>query len=216
MHKKICPRGDNTAQSLTFTLPVAGIEQEVPLRAKRTLDAYAQSEVIICYSDHLGTDRLLPTAKQIYGYDEDDEEIRDVLDAMVEGRDTFQYARVTSRVEPSVMRLNPGEAAFNIEKYGEVIRILLRDGIITDTGKEVQIGRYSVRFPICRIHAQQTETDEDLEKRREQQLETLEYLSQQGFTQISLEAEVLSGLDHLNSDLVAIVVTPFVWFESLM
>jgi len=55
MHKKICPRGeDSTVQSLTFTLPVAGIEEEVPLRAKRTLDAYAQSEVIICYSDHLG------------------------------------------------------------------------------------------------------------------------------------------------------------------
>jgi len=80
-----------------------------------------------------------------------------------------------------------------------VIRVLLRDGIITDTGKEVQIGRYSVRFPICRIHAQQTETDEDLEKRRD--------LSQQGFTQISLRRRCSAGL---------IASSPFVWFETLM
>jgi hypothetical protein len=36
-------------------------------------------------------------------------------------------------------------------------QLLLKHGIITETKKRVQIGLYREKFPICRIHAPQTE-----------------------------------------------------------
>ncbi|KAL7447111.1 hypothetical protein ACHAXM_011126, partial [Skeletonema potamos] len=77
--------------------------------------------------------------------------------AMWMGEGNYPYeAHVTTPVDPNVMKLKPEEACFNTEKYGDAVKALLQHGIITDTGKRIQIGYYREKFPICRIHAPQT------------------------------------------------------------
>ena len=70
---------------------------------------------------------------------------------------------VTSPVPPEIMKLKPGEAAFNTEKHADAANALLSHGIITDTGKTVQLG-YHPKFPICMIHAPQTDNAKDIEE----------------------------------------------------
>ncbi|KAL9190872.1 hypothetical protein ACHAXT_000578 [Thalassiosira profunda] len=155
MHQKICPRGSKVAQPLTFVLPSPdeGLP-EVPVRAVRRMDGYCGSGVTLMYSDHLGVERLVPFALRVYTDDED--EALETARWMADGNAAYEQ-HVTSPVNPEVMKLKPHEAAFNISKYPEAYQGLLSRGIITDTGKRVQIGLYPEKFPICRIHAPQTE-----------------------------------------------------------
>lgn len=85
---------------------------------------------------------------------------------------------VTAPVDPNIMKLKPEEACFNTNKYPDAVNALLKFGIITDTGKRVQIGYYPEKFPICRIHAPQTD---DPERIRRQQKEQEEVLAKMGF-----------------------------------
>lgn len=82
---------------------------------------------------------------------------------MGEGNAAYANA-VTSPVSPEIMKLEPGEAAFNTEKYADAVKALLSNGIITDTGKQVKLGYYP-KFPICRIHAPQTDNAKDVKER---------------------------------------------------
>lgn len=160
MHKKICPRGNGVAQPLTFIMPpLANGFPEAPVRAVRKMDGYGNSGVMLVWSGHLGVERLIRHARELYCNDKDDEnEVRDVVKAMIEGDPSFLYEpHVTSPVSPEVMKLKPGEACFNTEKYPEAVRALLENGIITDTGKRVKVGLYKEKFPVCRVHAPQTD-----------------------------------------------------------
>ena len=180
MHKKICPRGNAVAQSLTFALPAPeeGFP-EVPVRAVRRMDGYGQSGMTLLFSDHLGIEKLMPYAARQFPCDCDDEdETRDTAKWMGGGNAAYE-PHVTSPVSPDIMMLKPGEAAFNTEKYPDAVRALLSNGIITDTNKKVQIGLYPEQFPICRIHAPQTDKQEEVQK---QMKENEEMLTKMGFT----------------------------------
>ncbi|KAL7553059.1 hypothetical protein ACHAWF_016313 [Thalassiosira exigua] len=169
LHKKICPRprGGSAAQPLTFLMPPVNGQPEVPLRAVHRMDGHGNSGVLLCFSDHLGTDKLVPFADQVYGYwDSEEDERRDLLDAMVGGDDSYQYEIVTTPVDPTIMKLKPGEAAFNNDKCPDSVNALTSKGIITDTGKRVNIGYYR-DLPICRIHAPQTDKRDPDTARRE-------------------------------------------------
>lgn len=78
---------------------------------------------------------------------------------------------VTSPVSPDIVNLKPAEACFNTNKYPDAVKALLSNGIITDTGKKVQIGYYPEKFPICRIHAPQTDKLKDIQRARKEQEE---------------------------------------------
>ena len=189
MHKKICPRGEGAvAQPLTFTVPgpknidwftrehpeyKTGLP-EVPVRAVRRLDGFGNSGVTLLYSDHLGIERLVPYALMQWP----DGNARKTAMMMGKGNHAYENA-VTSPVPPDVMKLKPGEAAFNTAKYPDAVRALLSNGIITDTGKKVQLGHYPEKFPICRVHAPQTENAEENERERKQREEAL---ASMGFT----------------------------------
>ena len=156
IHKKICPVGGNSALRLTFEMshhpdhPWADFP-DAPVRAVRRMDGYGGSGMTLLFSDHLGVQPLLPYAEFLFCCD-DEEEIREKAEWMGEGNYSYE-AHVTTPVDPNIMKLKPEEACFNTEKYGDAVKALLRHGIITDTGKKVQIGFYPVKFPICRIHA---------------------------------------------------------------
>lgn len=178
MHKKICPRGDGIAQPLTLVVPVPPIEdlpREVPVRAVHRMDGYGQSGMSLVYSDHLGIDKLLPFAEWQLPSDYEDDS-RGTAEWM--GKGNFAYEQhVTSPVKPDIMKLKPAEACFNTEKYGDAVKALLSSGIITDTGKRVQIGYYPEKFPICRIHAPQTDNREKVLKQMKEREEMLEKMS---------------------------------------
>lgn len=74
MHKKMCPRGGATAQSLIFVLPAPeeGLP-EVPVRAVRRMDGHCGSGMTLMYSGHLGIERLIPYAERKYSCDDEDE-----------------------------------------------------------------------------------------------------------------------------------------------
>ena len=206
LHRKICPCGDGAvAQSLTFTLAAPDPENldwfirdypeyknglaDVPVRAVRRLDGYGNSGVTLLYSNHLGVDRLVPYAKMQFPSDCEDEEgnsdeekAREMARWMGEGNAAYENA-VTSPVPPELMKLKPGEAAFNTEKYTDAVKALLSNGIVTDSGKTVQIGYYPEQFPICRIHAPQTDNAEENERERRQNEEAL---ASMGFTTMRL------------------------------
>ena len=172
MHKKICPRGKSSAQPLTFVLPppgfppnpnIPGMENlpEIPVRAVRRMDGIGGSGLMLMYSDHLGYKKLIPFARAFYSCDTREEAIETAKYLPNEA-----YCCVTSPVEPETMKLKPEEACFNTEKYPSVVKALLSSGIITDTGKRVQLGYYP-EMPICRIHALQTDNREAVMEQRE-------------------------------------------------
>ena len=168
MHKKICPRGNNAAQPLTFVLHPENLP-EVPVRAVRRCDGYGNSGVQIMYSNHLGLDALVHVAMFQYSC-ESRAEARDCARNMHEE----MYApAVTSPVAPDLMKLKPGEACFNIRKHRDVYDEIISNGIISDTGKRVQIGYYPERFPICRIHAPQHDNVDEAKARMKAQKEIL-------------------------------------------
>jgi hypothetical protein len=159
-------------ERLTFTLPDPVEDLPgVPVRAVHCLDGHGNSGLTLLYSNHLGVERLVPLAKgmmQQIGLPSDcQDEDGDSDDAtwpcerkalemarwMGAGHDAYVNA-VTSPVPPEIMKLKPGEAAFNTEMHADAVNALLDHGIITDTGKTVQLGYY--KFPICMIHAPQT------------------------------------------------------------
>eukprot|EP00581_Thalassiosira_minuscula_P005685 CAMPEP_0183740844 /NCGR_PEP_ID=MMETSP0737-20130205/60654_1 /TAXON_ID=385413 /ORGANISM="Thalassiosira miniscula, Strain CCMP1093" /LENGTH=156 /DNA_ID=CAMNT_0025975999 /DNA_START=138 /DNA_END=608 /DNA_ORIENTATION=+ len=140
---------------------------DIPVRAVRRMDGYGGSGVTLMFSDHLGMERLIPHAKMRYACDYEFEAL-ECARAMLEEP---AEAHVTSPVDPDVMRLKPAEAAFNTEKYPEAFQALLENGIITDTGKRVQIGLYPNKFPICRIYAPQMDNAEDNRRARDAQME---------------------------------------------
>eukprot|EP00986_Skeletonema_menzelii_P014692 scaffold10026_cov187-Skeletonema_menzelii.AAC.2 len=188
MHKKMCPVGDNSAQKLTFEMshppghPFADLP-DAPVQAVRRMDGYGGSGMTILFSDHLGIEPLLPYADELFSYCCDDEQDkREKAIWMSEGNYPYE-AHVTTPVDPNVMKLKPEEACFNTEKYGDVVNALLQHGIIEDTGKKVQIGYYSVKFPICRIHAPQTDNIDEI---RKQHKEREEMLARMGFETMHL------------------------------
>ena len=181
------PSGEGTiAEPLTFTLP-APTENvvdwfirkfpeykndlpEVPVRAVHRFDGHCNSGLTLLYSNHLGVERLVPYAKMIFPADckdkdgnNDEGKAREMAWWMGEGNFAYENA-VTSPVPPEIMKLEPGEAAFNTEKHADAVNALLSHGIITDTGKTVKLGYYP-KFPICRIYAPQTDNAEDVKKR---------------------------------------------------
>jgi len=191
MHKQICPRGDSAAQPLTFLMPAVDGQPEVPLRIVHRMDGLGNSGVVICYSDHLGQDRLIPYADLVYGYwDNEEDERRDLLNAMTEETDMYQYDIVTTPVDRDIMKLKPGEAVFNNHKCPDAVNALLSNGIIKDTGKRVNVGYYQ-NLPICRIHAPQTDKlDPETARRQctEQEESFVNMLQSQGATICNLDA----------------------------
>lgn len=190
MHKKICPVGGNPAQKLTFEMshdhpdhPFADLP-DAPVRAVRRMDGYGGSGVTLLFSDHLGIEALIPYANLLFSYCCDDEQ--DTREkAMWMGEGNYPYeAHVTTPVDPNVMKLKPEEACFNTEKYGDAVKALLQHGIITDTGKRIQIGYYREKFPICRIHAPQTNNRDEV---RRQHQEREEMLASMGFQTMRLD-----------------------------
>jgi hypothetical protein len=181
-HKRICPRGEYAvSQSSNFVMPaLTNGYPEAPVRAVRKLDGYGNSGVMLLYSDHLGVERLVKHAREIYCNDEDDESrVLEVVSAMIKGRPPFLYeAHVTSPVSPEVARMKPCEACFNTEKYPEAVRALMENGIIADTGRRVQVGYYKEKFPVCRVNAPQTD---DIGRVRETKAANEEILARMGF-----------------------------------
>lgn len=180
-HKKICPRGNAVAQSLTFTLPAPDEDQpDVPVRAMRRMDGHGRSGLTILYSDHLGIAKLVPHARKYYCDDEDDDdEVIATARSLVEGNQAYEH-HVTSPVAPDVVKLKRHEAVFNTKKHRVAVDALLANGIITDTGKRVQVGLYPEKFPVCRIHAPQTEKyDEAAKQLREEQERILQAMQEQ-------------------------------------
>ncbi|KAL7538635.1 hypothetical protein ACHAXR_008701 [Thalassiosira sp. AJA248-18] len=54
---------------------------------------------------------------------------------MSEGNnESYAYGIITSNVAPDIMKLKPGEAPFNIEKYPDAVECLLSNGIICSPG----------------------------------------------------------------------------------
>ena len=157
MHKKICPRGVDAAQPLTLVVPPDGPGNlpEVPVRAVRRMDGHGNSGMTLMFSDHLGIDRLIPFAREYFACDTDKEALETAKDLPNEA----YRQHVTSPVRPDIMKLKPAEACFNTKKYRPEVEALLSSGIITDTGKRVQLGFYP-EMPICRIHALQTDNRE--------------------------------------------------------
>lgn len=152
---------------------------EAPIRAVRKMDGYGNSGVMLPFSGHLGVDRLIPYARRLCCDEDDEDEVRDAVEAMIGGDPSFLHEpHVTTPVSPEVIDLKPGEACFNIEKYPDAVRALLENGIITDTGKRVKVGYYRKKFPICRVHAPQTE---DPNKVQEKFNARKEMLAQMGF-----------------------------------
>ncbi len=178
MHKKICPVGGNTAQKLTFEMshppnhPFADLP-DAPVQAVRRMDGYGGSGMTILFSDHQGIEPLIPYAKKLLPHCCDNEqETREQAMYMGQGNCPYE-SHVTAPVDPSVMKLKPEEACFNTEKYGDAVKALLQNGIIEDTGKRVQIGMYPEKFPICRIHAPQTDNIDEVQRQRKERDEML-------------------------------------------
>ena len=120
MHKKICPRGSNAAQSVIFILRQDGIP-EVPVKAVHRLDGFGHSGLMLVFSDHLGLDALLPYAMMQY-CSEDMHEAKENAEGMV---GEMAASPPTSPVDPDIMKLKPGEAAFNTEKSKDVFDALI-------------------------------------------------------------------------------------------
>jgi hypothetical protein len=188
IHKKICPTENNSPQKLTFEIshrhlpghPFAEFP-DAPVRAVRRMDGYGGSGMTLLFSDHLGVDPLIPYANFLFCC-EDEQDTLDKAKWMGEGNYPYE-AHVTSPVDPNVMKLKPEEACFNTEKYGDAVTALLQRGIISDTTKKVRIGYYPEKFPICRIHAPQTDNvDENKKQRKEQE----EMFARMGFRTIQL------------------------------
>ncbi|KAL7452510.1 hypothetical protein ACHAWC_004236 [Mediolabrus comicus] len=186
MHKKICPVGGKSAQKLTFEIshptghPFADFP-DAPVQAVRRMDGYGGSGMTLLFSDHLGIEPLLPYADELLACDNEQDK-REKAIWMGEGNFPYE-AHVTTPVDPNVMKLKPEEACFNTEKYGDAVNALLQHGIIEDTGKKIQIGYYPVKFPICRIHAPQTN---NIEEMRRQQKEREEMFASMGFQTLHL------------------------------
>ena len=149
MHKKICPVGGNSAQKLTFEMSHQPGHPFAPVQAVRRMDGYRGSGVTILFSDHLGIERLIPYANLLFCCDDEQETLENAK-WMGEGN-YFYEAHVTTPVDPNVMKLKPEEACFNTEKYGDAVKELVQQGIISETGKKVQIGLYPEKFPICKL-----------------------------------------------------------------
>lgn len=182
MHKKMCPPKNASALTLDFVMPAPkelgeGLP-ELPLRAVRRIDGYGGSGLTVMWSNHLGVDRLIPFAYVCYPCD-DEKEARETAEVM--HNEPYNPA-VTTPVNPEIMKLKPAEACFNTEKHPREYQALLYHGIITDTGKRVNIGYYR-DLPICRIHAPQTDNREAVEKQRKEQQEMLDRM---GFTTLSM------------------------------
>ena len=168
---------------------------EVPIRAVHHLDGYCNSALMLLYSNHLGVERLVPYAKMMFPADckdedgnDDEEKARETARWMGDGNAAYKNA-VTSPVPPEIMKLEPGEAAFNIEKYADTVKALLSNGIITDTGKQVKLGYYP-KFPICRIHAPQTDNAKEVEERSKERQAIMErIMGTEGITWIDLSSE---------------------------
>lgn len=100
-------------------------QPEVPLRAIHRMDGHGNSGVFICYSDHLGKEKLIPFADQVYSYwDRDEDERRSLLNGMAEGHDSFHYAIVKTPVALEIAKLKPGETACNKEKFPDLVNAL--------------------------------------------------------------------------------------------
>ena len=87
MHKKICPRGDAVAQPLTFLMPPpdrSGLP-EAPVRAVRKMDGYGNSGIMLPYSGHHGIDRLIPYARRLCCDEDDEDKVRNAVEAMIGG-----------------------------------------------------------------------------------------------------------------------------------
>ena len=185
-HKKICPiaRGGKStgAHPLTFTIrhpaghPFARLP-DAPVKALRRMDGYGGSGMTLLFSDHLGVDPLVPYVKEILG-ENDEEDIYEQARWLGNQTELPYESHVTVPVDPKIMKLKPEEACFNTNKYSIAVEALLHCGIITDTGKRVQIGYYPEKFPICRIHAPQTD---NVEMIRRQQKEQEDMLAKLGF-----------------------------------
>ena len=181
IHRKICPVGNKPAQKLTFEMShppghVYADLPDAPVQAVRRMDGYGGSGMSLLFSDHLGIAPLIPYAKLLFCCDTEREAVENAK-WMGEGNHPYE-GHVTTPVNPQVMKLKPEEACFNTEKYGDAIAALLQHGIITDTGKKCQIGYYPVKFPICRIHAPQTNNADEV---RRQQREKEEMFKEMGF-----------------------------------
>jgi hypothetical protein len=69
------------------------------------------------------------------------------------------------------------------------VKALLSNGIITDTGKQVKLGYYP-KFPICRIHAPQTDNAKEVEERSKERQAIMErIMGTEGITWIDLSSE---------------------------
>ena len=183
MHKKICPtEGKSVAQRLTFEVshppghPFAQLPA-APLKAIRRMDGIGGSGMTLLFSDHLGIEPLLPYAEMMMGSCESEEENMKQARALADNGDCPYELHVTTPVEPTLMKLKPEEACFNIAKFPDAIKALLSNGIITDTGKRVKIGYYSEDFPVCRINAPQTDNVEDIMRLQKMQEEMLNRLT---------------------------------------
>ncbi len=107
---------------------------------------------------------------------------------MIRGDPSFLYEpHVTSPVSPEIMKLKPEESVFNNEKYPDVVRALLENSIITDTGKRVKVGYYREKFPVFRVHAPQTDDWNKVQEQRKAREEAREeMLAQWGFQSVRL------------------------------
>ena len=199
MHKKVCP-----AQPATFSMPPAkaGFTDEVaeqlkpdyktkmtplpdvPLRLRHGMDCDGNSGVTLYFSDHLGIEQLIPYAEMQTSCENKREARRNARALAQEGSD-LPFNIVTSTVKPSIMKLKPGEACFNTNKFKDIVDTLLERELISDTGKRVQLGYYKEKFPICRVHAPQMDRLEDVLRSRAEQ--------QQAFAAMGFQTINLSG-----------------------
>jgi hypothetical protein len=124
-------------------------QYDVPLRAIHQLDGFGCSGLSLYFSGHCGKQALHPAIMKMFG-EEDDE-----MGWNSDGITKIPWAIVTSPVhddEDRETQLLPNEACFNISKYPREHEALIEAGIITATGKTLQIGYYPRLHPVCRIN----------------------------------------------------------------
>lgn len=139
----------NIDPSSTFTMSHPNPSKpDLPLRAVHRLDAFGKSGLAIFYSNHLGEEDMKHHVIDHFG------EVDNEMGWNANGLANTAWNIVTSPVHDDYDRANlkMGEACFNVSKMPQEVEALLSNGIITDSGKTVQIGMYPIRHPICRIN----------------------------------------------------------------
>jgi hypothetical protein len=142
----VAPPTDSTATN--YRAPVQD-QHDIPLRTIHQLDGFGCSGLSLYFSGHCGKQALYPAILKIFG-EEDDE-----MGWNSNGITKMPWAIVTSPVhddEDRETQLLPNEACFNISKFPREHKALIEAGIITETGKELQIGMYPLLHPVCRIN----------------------------------------------------------------